>query len=121
MKIICVDDNNIILSCILSYVRELLPEADVVGFERPDDAISFADNSGIDVLFTEIEFWGKPTGLALARKLQDKNPRVNIIFATVCSEHEYAEECMKIRPSAYLKKVVTKKDVKKALHNLLYA
>ena len=68
-----------------------------------------------------VRFSEKPTGIHLARRLQEKNSRLNIIFATVCSEREYAEECMEIRPSAYLKKVVTKKDVKHALRNLLYA
>ena len=121
MKVICVDDNSIILSCLLSYVKELMPNATTLGFERPEDALCFAEKDGCDILFTEIEFSEKPTGIHLARRLQEKNSRLNIIFATVCSEREYAEECMEIRPSAYLKKVVTKKDVKHALRNLLYA
>lgn len=120
MKAICVDDNDIILSCMLSYVKELLPEADTVGFRDPGEAITFAETAGCDILFTEIELSGKPTGIALARRLQRKNARLNIIFTTVCSEREYAEEVMEIRPSAYLKKVVTKTDVEKALCNLLY-
>lgn len=120
MKAICVDDNNIILSSMLSYIKELSPRLEVAGFDNSDEAITFAEDAGCDVLFTEIELGGKPVGLELARKLQSINPHVNIIFATVCSEREYAEEVMQIRPSAYLKKVVTKKDLKKALGNLLY-
>lgn len=120
VKVICVDENRIILSCLVSYVRALLPEAEVVGFENTESASAFAENRGCDILFTEIEIEEKPTGIALARALQEKNPRINIIFATVCSEREYAQECLELRPSAYLTKVVTKKDIKKALSNLLY-
>lgn len=121
MKIICVDDNKIILSHMLSYVKEQDPEADVFGFADTENALSFAKKNGCDVLITEIELGGVPSGLMLARQMQDLNARLNIIFSTVCSQKEYAEEVMALRPSGYLTKVVTKKDVQKALSSLLYA
>ena len=121
MKVICVDDNRIILSHILSYVKEQHPEADVSGFADAKNALSFAKKNGCDILFTEIELGGKPTGLFLARQMQALNDRLNIIFSTVCSQKEYAEEVMALRPSGYLTKVVTKQDVQGALNRLLYA
>ena len=121
MKVICVDDNRIILSHMLSYVKEKHPEADISGFSDAEGAFSFAKESGCDVLFTEIELGGKPSGLVLARKMQDLNARLNIIFSTVCSQKEYAEEVMALRPSGYLTKVVTRQDVHDALGRLLYA
>ena len=121
MKIICVDDNRIILSRILSYVKERHPEADVSGFADTKNALSFAKKNGCDILFTEIELGGKPSGLVLARQMQSLNPRLNIIFSTVCSQKEYAEEVMALRPSSYLTKVVTKEDREEALGRLLYA
>ena len=121
MKVICVDDNRIILSRMLSYVKEQHPEADVSGFADAKNALSFAKKNGCDILFTEIELGGKPTGLVLARQMQDLNARLNIIFSTVCSQKEYAEEVMALRPSGYLTKVVTKQDVQGALNHLLYA
>lgn len=121
MKAVCVDDHRIILSSMISYVKELLPEAEVVGFDDTDRALSFIEENGCDILFTEIELRGGPAGLSLARGAQKINPRVNIIFTTVCSQQEYAEEVMQLRPSDYLTKVVTKEDVQGALQNLLYA
>ena len=121
MKIICVDDNRIILSRILSYVKEQHPEADVSGFADTKNALSFAKKNGCDILFTEIELEGKPSGLVLARQMQSLNARLNIIFSTVCSQKEYAEEVMALRPSGYLTKVVTKEDIEEALGRLLYA
>lgn len=121
MKIICVDDNRIILSEMLSFIREIMPGAGVAGFGNTEDAAAYAEEDGCDVLFTEIELCGKPSGIALARRVQSINPRVNIIFTTVCSESEYAVEVMRIRPSGYLKKVVTEQDVSSSLSSLLYS
>lgn len=121
LKIICVDDHKIILSNMTAYVKDAIPMAEVFGFDNTDDAISFAREVGCDILFTEIELYEQPHGLELARKMQELNPKVNIIFTTVCSEKEYAEEVVKIRPSGYLTKVVTRQDVQRALQHLLYA
>lgn len=120
-KIVCVDDNKIILSQLTAYVKELYPSADAVGFEIPSEALAFAEDVGCDILFTEIEMYGAPHGIELSRKIKAINPRVNIIFTTVCSQTEYAGEVMELRPSGYLTKVVTKGDVKQALQDLLYA
>lgn len=120
LKIICVDDHRIILSHVVADVKELLPDADVVALENAEEAMLFAKAFGCDILFTEIELYGKPSGIELARYVQGLNPKVNIIFTTVCSETEYAGEVMELRPSAYLKKVVTKQDIENALQHLLY-
>lgn len=120
LRVICLDDHKIILARTTEYVRDVLPNADVVSFESADSAVAFAEEVGCDVLFTEIELYGKPTGIEVARQLQSANPRVNIIFTTVCSEQEYAGEVMELRPSAYLKKVFTRQDIQNAVDHLLH-
>lgn len=120
LRIICVDDHQLLLSRMLGYVREALPEAETVGFNSADAALEYAELFGCDILFTEIELYGRPGGLELARSIQGMNPLVNIIFTTVCSEGEYAGEVVRIRPSGYLTKVITAGDVKAALEDLLY-
>lgn len=119
-KIVCVDDNNIIRERTIEYVKAISTEADVLGFENVDEAMSYIKTAGCDILFTEIELYGKPSGIELARNMQKINPRVNIIFTTVCSPNEYAKEVMEIRPSGYLTKVVEIEDVRKAMNELLY-
>lgn len=118
--LICVDDHRLILSHMTEYAREALPEAEVVGFTTAEEALAFAGEAGCDILVSEIELYGKPSGLALAREMQTLNPRVNVIFATVCSPNEYAGEVMGIRPSGYLTKVVEREELKRALDSLLY-
>ena len=120
LKILCVDDHSIIRDRTIEYIKEIITDADVLGFENVDDALSYAQNSRCDILFTEIELYGKPSGIDLARNMQKLNPRVNIIFTTVCSPNEYAKEVMEIRPSGYLTKVVEIDDIRKAISELLY-
>ena len=120
LKIVCVDDHNIIRDRTIEYIKEIMTEADVLGFENVDEAMSYAKTAGCDILFTEIELYGKPSGIDLARYMQKINPKVNIIFTTVCSPNEYAQEVMEIRPSGYLTKVVEIEDIRKAMNELLY-
>lgn len=120
LTVICVDDHSIIRDRTIEYIKEIITDANVLGFENVDDALSYAKTSGCDILFTEIELYGKPSGIDLARNIQKLNPRVNIIFTTVCSPNEYAKEVMEIRPSGYLTKVVEIEDIRKAMSELLY-
>lgn len=121
LNIVCVDDNNIIRHRTIEHIKDISSEAYVCGFETVDEAISYAKEAGCDILFTEIELYGKPSGIELARNMQKINPKVNIIFTTVCSPNEYAKEVMEIRPSGYLTKVVEIDDIRKAMSELLYS
>ena len=118
--IVCVDDQSIIRDRTIEHIREIVANANVIGFESAEEAIAFVREAGCDILFTEIELYGQPTGLELAREMQKLNPRLNIIFTTVCSPNEYAKEVMEIRPSGYLTKVVEIEDIRRAMNSLLY-
>lgn len=121
LKVVCVDDQAIIRDRTIKYIKEISTTADVFGFESVDEAMSFVREAGCDILFTEIELYGKPSGIELARNMQKLNPKVNIIFTTVCSPNEYAKEVMEIRPSGYLTKVVEIEDIRRAMNSLLYS
>ena len=55
LKVICVDDNSIIRDQMIEYIKEIASDANVIGFESADEAISFVQDAGCDILFTEIE------------------------------------------------------------------
>jgi DNA-binding NarL/FixJ family response regulator len=59
-------------------------------------------------------------GLFLAEKVKSINPRVNIIFVTVCSENEHAKTVMKLKPSGYLTKEATSTQILEELRDLRY-
>ena len=120
MTIVCVDDYSIALNGLTRSIRCILPDARIVTFMSVDDALDFVKDNGCDVLITEIEMGGIG-GLLLARSVQQVNPKVNIIFLTVCDAKEHAREVFNIRPSGYLVKPATKEQLEYELNNLRYA
>lgn len=119
MTIVCVDDYSIALNGLTRSIGSILPDARIVTFMSVDDALDFVKDNGCDVLITEIEMGGIG-GLLLARSVQQVNPKVNIIFLTVCDAKEHAREVFNIRPSGYLVKPATKEQLAYELNNLRY-
>ena len=119
MTIVCVDDHPIMLKGLSKSIEEILPGASVSAFERADEALVFAKENGCDVFISEIELSGD-NGLLLAKKIKNINPKVNIIFLTVCDEKEYAKEVFDIRPSGYLVKPAKQEQLELELKNLRY-
>ena len=120
MTIVCVDDYSIALDGLTRSIRSILPDARIVAFMSVNEALDFVKENGCDVLITEIEMGGIG-GLILARSVQRQNPKVNIIFLTVCDAKEHAREVFNIRPSGYLLKPTTKELLAYELNNLRYA
>lgn len=120
MTVVCVDDHPILLKGLLKSVRQLLPDASIVALANADEAIGFAKENGCDVLISEIELCGVD-GLTLAKAVKKLNPKVNIIFLTVCDEKEHAKEVFQIKPSGYLLKPVKQEQLALELNNLRYA
>lgn len=120
MTVVCVDDHPIMLKGLTKNVRQLLPDSSVCAFESADEALEFAIKNGCDVLICEIELCGTD-GLTLAKKIKKLNPKVNIIFLTVCDEKEHAKEVLKIKPSGYLVKPAKKEQIALELSGLRYS
>ena len=120
MTVVCVDDHPIMLNGLTSSVRQLLPDAIIASFGSADEALSFTRKNGCDILISEIELCGTD-GLTLAKKVKQLNPKVNIIFLTVCDEKEYAKEVLKIKPSGYLVKPAKKEQLELELSGLRYS
>ena len=119
MTIVCVDNTPIMLQSLKEYADKAYPDADVQTFLSPEPALEYAENFGCDVLLCEINP-PRLEGLFLAEKVKTINPRVNIIFVTVCSESEHAKAVMKLKPSGYLTKEATGAQILEELHNLRY-
>ena len=95
------------------------PYADVQTFLSAESALDYAENFGCDVLLCEINP-PRLEGLFLAEKVKNINPRVNIIFVTVCSESEHAKAVMTLKPSGYLTKEASGAQILEELQNLRY-
>ena len=119
MTIVCVDNTPIMLQSLKENAQNAYPHANVQPFLTEDSALAYAEASGCDVLLCEINP-PRLEGLFLAEKIKKINPRVNIIFVTVCSESEHAKAVLRLKPSGYLTKEATGGQILEELLNLRY-
>ena len=119
MTIVCVDNMPIMLQSLKENAEKAYPCADVQTFLSTEPALYYAKKYGCDVLLCEINP-PRLEGLFLAEKVKNINPRVNIIFVTVCSESEHAKAVMRLKPSGYLTKEATSAQILEELLNLRY-
>ncbi len=116
MKIIAVDDEKIALEGILREISHAEPEAEINGFRKGEDALSFVNTGNTpDVAFLDIEMPGTG-GVILAKRLLESCPGINIIFTTGYSE--YALEAIDLRCSGYILKPITSSKIRHELDNL---
>ena len=119
MTIMCVDNTPIMLQSLKENARNAFPRANVKTFAAAEPALQYAEEYGCDVLLCEINP-PRLEGLFLAEKIKEINPKVNIIFVTVCSENEHAKAVMRLKPSGYLTKEATNAQILDELQNLRY-
>ena len=117
MTIVWVDNTPIMLQSLKENAETAYPNANVQTFLSAKPALEYAATYGCDVLLCEINP-PRLEGLFLAEKVKNINPRVNIIFVTVCSESEHAKTVMKLKPSGYLTKEASGTQILEELWNL---
>ena len=117
MRILCVDDEPLMLKMLEMAVRGAKPDADIDVFEEPEDLLDDAKQNGCDIAFLDIHMGGM-TGVELAKELKAVNPKMNIIFVTGFSE--YTGDAMKLHASGYIMKPVTKEAVEEELSDLRF-
>lgn len=119
MRIICVDNTPVSLQFLKENAQQAYPWADIQTFSCELPALRYAESYGCDVLICEINP-PRLGGISLAERVKKINSKVNIIFFTVCSEDEHACEVMQLKPSGYLTKEATSRQMLNELHNLRY-
>lgn len=121
MTVICSEANPIMLFSLRRQVSRILPEANIFSCRSSKEAKNVAQQKGCDVLITETDFGiRKGEGVLLAQEIKKLYPRVNIIFATAGSEHEFADQMLKMKISGFLVKPFTKEELEEELGNLRY-
>lgn len=119
MTIICADNTPIMLQSLKDNAEVAFPHANIQTFLSAEAAWNCAEEIGCDVLLCEINP-PRLEGLFLAEKIKELNPKVNIIFVTVCSESEHAKAVLRLKPSGYLTKEATNAQILEELQNLRY-
>ncbi len=117
MRIMVVDDEKAQMNLLVEELEALEPESDIYGFNKPKEALEFAEKNEIDVAFLDIQM-AQIDGITLAKKLKKIKPTVNIIFATAYGD--YAFDAISMHASGYIMKPVTAKQIENELLNLRY-
>jgi len=108
MKFLLVDDEPLALEDLAETLAEVAPAAELAPFTSPSKALDCAAETAFDAAFLDIEL-GSMSGIILAKKLKDLQPRLNIIFVT--SHDQYAVDAFRLKATGYLLKPVTTEDV----------
>ena len=84
--VILVDDSKIILTGGLPILETALPNATIIGFTKPSEAVEFAKANSVALAFLDIEL-GTASGLELCRELLEIDPRTNVVYLTAYGEY----------------------------------
>lgn len=117
MNMIAVDDEPLALADLKRAIQKAVPGSDPHCFSAPADALSYARDAMPDIAFLDVKM-NDVNGLALAARLKEGNPRINIIFVTGYSN--YAKEAFSLYASAYILKPARPESIREALENLRY-
>ena len=117
MKILCLDDEPLALKMLQISIEKAKPDAQVTAFSKQKELIAEAESNGCDVAFLDIHMRGM-TGVEVAKKLKEINPKMNIIFVTGFSE--YKGDAMDMKASGYIMKPVTAEEVAAGLDDLRF-
>ena len=105
MKIVCIDDEELVLRLTVSLCREMSFQPEVHGFSSANAALEFLTQNEADIAITDINM-PDMNGLILAAKIKELNPNIAIIFLTGYSQ--YAVDAFRIHASGYLLKPVNR-------------
>ncbi len=114
-NVILVDDSKIILTGGLPILETALPNATVIGFTKPSEAVEYVKANSVALAFLDIEL-GRMSGLDLCKTLLDIDPRINVVFLTAFGD--YSLDAWSTGASGFMVKPITVEGVKAQLKNL---
>ena len=117
MNVILVDDEKLNLENLEYIAQRVLPDASRISFSKASSVLEYINSNRVDIAFLDINM-RDIDGVAIARILREKYPRVNILFCTGFTE--YSLDAWDINCSSYLLKPITEEKVRNALANLRY-
>ena len=94
-----------------------MPDATVVGFEWPSEAVEYAKENRVSLAFLDIEL-GDESGFDLCRALLEANPRTNVVYLTAYAD--YALDAWGTGASGFMLKPITPEGVRAQLADLRY-
>ena len=104
LRIICIDDEKLVLGLTVAMCRELPSKPEVVGFQTANESLQWLKENRADIAILDINM-PDLDGITLAAKIKEVQPDVSVIFLTGYSE--YAVDAFGLHASGYLLKPVS--------------
>jgi len=105
MKLICVDDENLILELTVSLCEDFGLFDEVKGFSNGKDALAYLEENKPEIALLDIDM-PDMNGLDLAERIKEVSPATSIIFLTGYSD--YAVDAFSIHAAGYLLKPISR-------------
>ena len=115
--VIMVDDNKVFLNDGMPIIEEVIPNAAVIGFTKPSEAVEYAKANRIALAFLDIEMIDV-SGLDVCRRLLEINQRTNVVYLT--AYRDYSFDAWDTGAIGFMVKPLTADGVKKQLKKLRY-
>ena len=115
--VIMVDDNKVFLNDGMPIIEEVIPNAAVIGFTKPSEAVEYAKANRIALAFLDIEMIDV-SGLDVCRRLLEINQRTNVVYLT--AYRDYSFDAWDTGAIGFMVKPLTADGVKKQLEKLRY-
>ncbi len=116
-RAVAVDDDINHLNESMAILKANSDVSEVEGFLNPAEALSYISSHFVPVVLLDIRMPGMD-GLTLAERIQEINPRTNVIFVTTYSH--YLPKAFSIHASGYIMKPITEKKFEDEVRNLRF-
>jgi two-component SAPR family response regulator len=117
MITISVDDQVEVSEEIVKMMKEIDPEGTHKDFSDVEGALKYLKKEHVDVAWLDIEMPGM-SGLELSMEIKKVSPNTNIVFVT--GHERFALQSLKLHPSGFVLKPVTKEALQTELENLRF-
>ena len=105
MRVICVDDERLLMEDTVAMCSELPGIHEVQGFTSAAGALEWVDSHRVDLALLDIDM-PDMSGIELALRIKNRSPDTAVIFLTGYAK--YAVDAFAVRASGYLLKPVSK-------------
>lgn len=115
MKVICIDDEYLILQRTVSILRRFPQVESVEGFLSGEEALEYLNSHTVDAAFMDINM-PDMNGLELAQLIRNQCSSVELVFLT--GYNEFALDAFKVHASGYMVKPVEENQLLEEIQNI---
>lgn len=116
MKVICLDDEKIILQGMILNCEKVDAITEVVGFSNAKALMDYLKDNTANVIFSDINM-PDMNGIEISKWLRENHPEINVVFTTGYTE--YTNDAIRASAKGYLLKPITKDMIEEQINYFL--